>query len=117
MAGAGEASVTWLLELAVLDRRLATHPHCHAKTELYEGVSEEHSALSRVLMTWSSQQVSTSPEENIFFHQQGLNWGMDEQGILEVSQVQGQPNFMGGLETSYFPFTLVLTLLPVFRSD
>lgn len=25
--------------------------------------------------------------------------------------------FMGGLETSYFPFTLVLTLLPVFRSD
>lgn len=90
---------------------------CISKTDLYEGVSEEHSALGRGLDDLEfTIKFPLYSEKTFSFHQQGLNreWMTGHSGSLPGS---GTFIFMGGLETSYFPFTLVLTLLPVFRSD
>ena len=73
--------------------------------------------LVGVLITWNLHfKFPLYSEKTFSFHHQGLKWEWmtGHSGSLTGS---GTFIFMGGLETSYFPFTLVLTLLPVFRSD
>lgn len=73
--------------------------------------------LVGVLITWNLHfKFPLYSEKTFSFHHQGLNreWMTGHSESLTGS---GTFIFMGGLETSYFPFTLVLTLLPVFRSD